>query len=1219
MAPSSFQDKLLGDFVESRPFPAVITGAHIRDLRAQPDSEDTLDFVGGYLGFDARSHHALQTLLGSLAAPRGGAFWLNGVYGSGKSHLLGVLALLCDGAERESAGRAVFGALYPQFAPLLAEFAPRLVVSIALDDYGAASFDLETIFWRELKAQAARQNVELPARDQAESRAENFAALEAALGAAELSGLVVCLDEVSLFLGGREREGLQSDAAFLQFLGQHCGRAPLWVVGALQKTVEDIGDLEPYSLGQIRDRFTTLPLSLAHLPALVEARLCRICDPKAVDELCAQTFLAQDAALPRLDFGPQEWRALFPFHPATIALLESTTSRFFSRTRSAALFCASALERSGAAAATSRIGPERIWDYFAPELEAHPDLRALGEVWESWEPLAAAIAPDDAPNMTRAMKFLLISKIAGQAPTPLQLANALSFDIGLGGAGNVEYARQLLEKLRRNAPFLALERGDDAMGDRYAIDLGKRVGELARRHVARAAEDLARGDARLTAQAVRACAGEPLPLAQLGGAAVSVMWANSPRLIAVEIENGASAGALANRVLATREAGARESALLLFLPPFARDEWDKTPVVQQLEDQNDRAAFWLWKPRPAARDEWELCRESAAAHLALGDPALEDNRRGRAIREHLERGEPARNAQLARVVLRLYLEGELVVGTGAAIEASELARGETFAAMLESAADFGLPQLFPLWPTLAPRARLLTPSNADALCLELLRRPADEPFFAPSLERLARHVAMPLGLAKSSAGRWKIAGGDDAWRLPFLQSIGQGTTLAALESLWSKNQWGWPCETFALAVCALLRGGELQALDARGQVLAPAQIGLPLRRSVHSVRPGTLPASADWNRLASFANAVLQFKIGAPSFEAATELARQISSWQIETTRELELARARAAQGKRQLEHQNGSWPRFESAAQTLSDALAPLRNNSGDGAELLLRAAALEGEVVARAAREIADFNAQLETRLPTLLGTHALLQREDLAAPPELAQGRAELQTRFAAGETTLADDDLLAGAATWNRNYAEAYRQWHGAQHDPARWNSLRRLAQSDALRALERLSTLRHRPLQSGAPLRQKLSEELALFCARDGVLERGGAVCASCGLRWGERLRVADATQLEAQIEGGLAPLRDWIADETVKAHLERAGSPLLEWNGESGELGRLISPATLADLDAALAPRRRVQRSLEELKESLQECRTRGECEAAFRVWLDGGQGLSSEDEIVWN
>ncbi len=1212
MSAQKFQDKTLSDFVSARRFPAVITGAHIRELRENPQSDETLDFVGGYLGFDARSHHALEALLSSLSGAKGGAFWLNGVYGAGKSHLLGVVALLCDGA-----GREVFGALYPAFAPMLGKFEPRLVISIALDDYSARNFDLEGIFWRELEVQAARQNLSLPARDANESRAENFAQLESALRENGLHGLVICIDEVSLFLGGREREGLQSDAAFLQFLGQHARRAALWVVGALQKTVEDIGDLEAYSLGQIRDRFTTLPLSLAHLPALVEARLRIIDDAKAVDELCAQTFAAQAEALPRLDFGPQEWRALFPFHPSTIALLESVTSRFFSRTRSAALFCAHALEKCADEAATVRLGPERIWDYFVPELESHPDLRALGEVWESWEPLAASIAPDDADDVRRTMKFLLVSKIAGQAPTPLHVANALGFDVGLGGDGNIDYARQLLEKLRRNAPFVALERGDENSDDRYAIDLGKRVGELARRHIALAAEGLNAGDARLMAHALRAAKGEPMPLSELSGGALATMWANSPRSIAVDVESGASASTLANRILSTREAGASASAFLLVLPPFSRDEWDREPVLKLLEDPRDRAAFWMWKPRPAARDEWELCREGEAANLAANDPALADNRRGRAILEYLEKGAGARDAQLARVVTRLYLEGELVLGTGAAIEAAELARGETFAALLESIADFALPQLFPRWPEVAPRARLLTPSNADALCLEILRRPADEPFFAPSLERLARHVAMPLGLATSSAGRWKIAAGLDAWREPFIRSVGGGATLSALEAMWAKNEWGWPAETFGLAVCALLRGGELNALDARGQTLAPAQIGLPLRRSVHSLKPGELPESQLWTRAASFANTVLGLKIGAATFETTQTLATQIASWQAETTRELELARARATQCRRQLNHENASWPRFEAAANVVGEVLQSLPCNGAPEA-LIESAARLDGEAIARATRELEVTGALLETRLPTLLSTHAMLGAGDGAAPPELRQSRGELRARFAAGETVLRDDDLLESAARWNTEYAEAYVAWHGAQHDAARWNSLRRLGQSDALRALERLAILRHRPLEGGAQIRQDLDEELAKFCARDGVLERGGATCASCDLAWGERLQLADPALVEARIESGLAPLRDWIGDAEVRPHLERRRSALLDWDGESGELSALLTPATLADLDAALAPRRRVARSFGELQSALKECRTQGECAATFAIWLDGGQGLASEDEVVW-
>jgi hypothetical protein len=74
----------------------------------------------------------------------------------------------------------------------------------------------------------------------------------------------------------------------------------------------------------------------------------------------------------------------------------------------------------------------------------------------------------------------------------------------------------------------------------------------------------------------------------------------------------------------------------------------------------------------------------------------------------------------------------------------------------------------------------------------------------------------------------------------------------------------------------------------------------------------------------------------------------------------------------------------------------------------------------------------------------------------------------------------------------------------------------------------------------------------------------------------------------------------------------------LNWDGDGQTLESLLSVSTLRDLDAALAPRRRVERSLVELQTQLRECRTRAECEATFAVWLDGGELLVDEDEIEW-
>jgi hypothetical protein len=225
-----------------RRFPAVVQAADVRDLRiASPrnrfaqsdeDSTDALhDFVGGYIGFDERARHAVDVCVRSLAGSQGSGFFFNGVFGSGKSHLLGLLALLCDGLGHET-----FAATHNHLAPALQNFAPRLTVYFSLDEYSAQEFSLEEIFWRELRGEWQRRGfasdeLAIPAGT---SRGEAFAVLEELFAAKELSGLAVFIDEMSLFLSGREHRALQNDAAFLQFLGQRARRnrtaasTPLW-------------------------------------------------------------------------------------------------------------------------------------------------------------------------------------------------------------------------------------------------------------------------------------------------------------------------------------------------------------------------------------------------------------------------------------------------------------------------------------------------------------------------------------------------------------------------------------------------------------------------------------------------------------------------------------------------------------------------------------------------------------------------------------------------------------------------------------------------------------------------------------------------------------------------------------------------------------------------------------------------------------------------------
>ncbi len=1281
----------LRDIVSARAFPAVVQAATVRELRQialkAPEDELINSFTGGFLGVDDRSRMALNVLLRALnggegTAQGGGAFFLNGVFGSGKSHLLGVLALLCD-----HAGHRAFREAHPALAPLLGRLLGRkyLVVHLSLDDYASAQWSLEEIAWREIALEWERQGLEEPpAPAPNTARREQWAELGQKLRSAGREGLLLGVDEVSLFLSSRSHEGLQSDAAFLQFLGQRArlgNEWPLCVVAALQKTVDDIGGIETYSLHQIRDRFTTLQLSLAHIPTLIERRLVQVEDEEARDSVAHETWLQVLEALPRFEGDEDEWRRLMPFHPPMLALLEAVVARFLSRTRSAALFCAHSVEAHAQAPASTRIGLSELFNYVWPEIEGHVELRPLGEVWRSWEGDIAEIAgqASDVPLLRRLMQGLLLFKVAGFAPDVAQLSHALALDGGLR-EGNYALAQVLLERIRSRGGHLAVERraSEEEGGDRYTIDAGLKTSELARRTLRGLIEQLPPGDERLERHAIACCRSSLLPLREARELrSQGITWKNAPRGVCWRLWSGEESEVewAANRIAALAQPGQADDWLLLIAPPFGRLEPAREALEHLIESlgrgPRARAERWrervaLWLPRQPLEDEWQRAREAAAGALLREDPQLLDNKRGRAVLHHIAQEQEAREALLERVCVRLLREGELIAGDGAAIDAGDLALGEGWAQHVEGAAQWALEGVFARFDVVAPRARVLTPSVGDQLCLEALRRPLEAPFFAPSLERAVRAIAEPLGAAREREGRWHIATGREdliqaleaalnepsrspsttpdldassTWdeaaspsreeRSTPTSSSSASVTISVLEGVFAKNEWGLRPEQFGLALCLLLRDGRWQALDSRGAPLPANRIGMPLKRSVHAVRRGQRIEREVWHTLSQAAqvlaeldNSVDLSALVAPEsggFEAQEKARAALLLWLEAARLDCEGLRARAHQLTRQLGHSGEQWRAFSEA---MSRAEAIFALEPGRPAALLLSDfACLASEDWLASWRESRRWREQIEARASALMQAHAFLTHPELAPPPDLASERQLLLERLARGEEVVRDKELLSSCEAWRDTFVPRYLEWHAAQNAQARWLSVERALASDDLRVLARLEGLKMAAFEGARGARIALEEERSRRCSHDGSGGAWSACCPACRLRWGQRLELRPLEELLQPARADLARLQA-LLDEGVRAQLSRApGQPArdwLNWDGENASLAQLTSPEHLNVLDEALRPRRIFARRLEELPQVLGACRTRAECERAFGVWLDGGASLRGDDEIEW-
>ena len=1249
----------LGELIEVRAFPAVVQAAEVRAFREAESENAACDFVAAYLGYDERSQRALDVSLRSLASTRGGAFFVNGVFGAGKSHLLGMLALLCDGR-----GRATFAASHPPLAPLLESFAPRFTLHFSLDEYAAARFSLEEIFWREAASQWARDGfppqdfphpVSDSSRESAVSRSEDFAALSAALHECGRAGICVFIDELSLFLAGREHRDLQRDAAFLQFLGQYATRdessrrAPLWVFAALQKTVEDIGDIDSYAVSQISDRFQTLSLSLAHLPSLIQRRLILRRDEAALNRVNRDSYQNAVRALPHFSFDLEEWERLAPFHPATVELLEEIAARYGSRTRSALDFCARAVDAESDAAA--RVLAPKLFDDFEAHFQTYPDLKPLLDVWHVWREAASSLAADarEASWLLDLMKTLLVFKIAGRAATPLSLANALLFDAQLPANGNYEYCRVLLEKIRSGAGRLRVQRGENELLDRYEIDAQEQLSETVRRFTHNAMQALPRGDRRIARHVVSCCTAGTLPLASLlRGASHSVFWRNLPRGVRAQIAaKPPTPATLAQSISALMHGEETDDVLLFIAPPFmngddfdndqgevwreaTRAAWDELVSRGEAsqDDERFRGAVLWWIPRAPTSGEWEMAREATARHQLMRDPQLGDNRGARAALDFLRGEESAQSEAVSRLATRLLREGSLGSGDGTSLDAADLVAGETWTASLEEISALAFSHLFPKQESCAPRLRVLAAGSAETLCLEVLRRPQSAPFFAASHERLVRAVAAPLGVAREHNGRWQISPPRDEIRDEVLSRARNGIALSALETGLRKSAWGFDFAQTQIVVCALLRSGELMAHDARGALLSPAEIGLPLSRSVRTLRAGRALESVTRERAVEILEslqleeAARVLADGSDTF-AAQEIARaELRAWCETTTAETELARVRLQQLQRALSPSDAtSWHDFQTTLQQVSELVQRISgaDEGASSAQTLESLAALDAAATRELLASWRDFSRDLEERHAPLLTAHAFLSHRDLAPPPELQKPRDALLLRLSSGERVLADEILPDHFAAFRHDYENEYVAWHSAQNNAARWHDLQSAARSDAMRALQKLSTLTQRDFPHAARALALLETENAKRCPHDGRL-RAEPTCASCRLALGQSISLIEPRAIEAVLESGIAAFRALLREETVRDFLQRdqRGAALLEWNARDdaspAQLTATLNDDTLQFLDEALRPRRHAARSWRDLKTATRQCRTRRDWETAFASWLDGDENLAPDD-----
>jgi len=1282
------------------------------------------------------NRRAWEAVIGSLARAEGPGrgFLISGAYGSGKSHMLAALSLLTEHPpawDHFLRGHPWMRTFARAFGP-----ARKLIaIEIPLDNYRGSAHSLESIVFSRIEQElqrrlgdaapalvdetvylAAFEKLILPQRSPAFSRflseaserrdwerlvaedraaavrlaqrflrregiqiaterprSEILAQAREAIRGAGHTGLVLLIDELSLFLASKDKRGLDEDAAFLQFLGQQSRVMPLWVVAAAQRELEDVGDIDAHSLRQIRDRYEMHHLSLAQLRTVIERKLVEKPDAHAfstaIREACA--MWAGDG---QLRFRPEELARTYPFNPLALEAFEGAAQSFLSQTRSI-------VQTVGRAVASGMlnerpqalISADAAFDLASERLEGRPELRRFEAARRFYRENAKRIAPEDAELVVAVFDALALAALGGARWMACEVADALAGSAARGDEGAAFNPRveAVLKAMRRRGAYVERVSQAGDFADQYYLELASDVGEALRRRLYEIVDALGEQDSRVFEHAAAACEGSSFPLALFA----------EPRQQQFEWMNAARRATVERRDL--RRLRSEELSRLadtLAAPGTTESGWLAIGEMSDVEGQREAwretagqvAGRWTqamlaWLPRPLRPEEWDALREHAALRMLASDPTAREGEHGRELTRAVAQRLALQAAEVARIVCEAYLQGEVLRTDGRRAEVSKVSAGDDWEGLLAGIFDWPLRDLFPRFREIAPRRRLVGKQRSTFVIEQFLRAGTSAPPPDSALEDALASYLEPLGLARREHGRWALSVSGSAAADAVLQAIpprascdifgaAEVARLADCAAVIEKSEWGLTPEMVELVVGSLVRTGRLVALDGFIKPIPFAQLGTPLSDHIaYLARALPLPPQVERGALA-VAWALFGEAPERLDCEQQSALWERLRAWASEAAQAMPALGERLAALYTALGQGPAEWAhsrRALAAAQELAAAIDP----QADAAQGLAVVAALAAQggyaeagdggpdasgVGAKHALPLLDDLRPLDQFMRGDADAAALMWRylndERLKiADADLLARREKLRGALAGGEAIIEKrGEFRQKAAAFVSQYGAAYQQHHAAVYSVARFRAYADLRRSPEFRALLSLA-----PLALGgnraAAVEAKLRAQMERHCAGGRIAEalRRQPVCPDCALTLGDDVTLVEPGEILADCRRALAEElaalggRRAQLEETLraqndvgKARAVRAALDLPAHASAESVLER-FTPAVVEWLAGrcaaceALRAKAAARASLSELQAFLRGKRlTREQALRAFGEWL-AAHGAADEGDAI--
>ncbi len=696
---------------------------------------------------------------------------------------------------------------------------------------------------------------------------------------AGFNGIVLLIDELSEFFRSKpDSTSLNEDARTLQLLGEISKSSPLWIIAAVQESIERTGDVAQATFRKIKDRFPVkLHLSTLHIKDLISRRLIKM-RPDA-DAIVFRIYEEYCRHFPGFNITPALFRSIYPVHPLTLSLLEGLGD-LFSQHRGIVDFVhsqiagdpgrniAGSLERP----CTNLVSPDAIYNHFAPRIAEFSSFYIYPShiIPHLDETIEECI--DDEQDIIlcrRLVRILVLYAIhpAATAPSVRVLAELVSCMLSFQDPdANSQYVSEvLLDPIAEKSRFLKKKNSPNGnpLDAIYIVSSSEDQGKILRSRINRVLNDIAPDDSRIFSHPLSELPESyswPGPSIWNRPVERTTIWRQSTRKVAVFYLHTGNEFSIEQQI----------SELLY----TARIDMALVISIQDVKLNCKNTAVWVIHPESAGSSllkEYFACR-MIAGELRTANPS--DAPQIPQLQELLKKLEPAVQQHLLQ---HIYM-GKFC---DSSIELEPSVREiKRFDRIIETAAEQILEARYPRFKEIASRS--IPPS------LRYYQRLFDELIIpgtislkdarTQGLSEAIETMAVPLGLVEVKSGNYLLAPNPVSsqflsWFFGLLPVSGQIPVSNLLIKL-QTDVYGTPHDLACFLIASLAYCGHISLIN-KGRTVPIDFIKLMSIDQFEYIAPGELINQADRETIVSSCS----FLVGSLSGESFG-LRQQRDIWQ---------------------------------------------------------------------------------------------------------------------------------------------------------------------------------------------------------------------------------------------------------------------------------------------------------------------------------------------------